>query len=129
MGRTWEECAADAARGVPDAQLYRISLMSTDAEPVKITLRHGSPAEFQLVSHVSLNPYTLEVMRLERLEARAAADRWIGNFSAVHFGVWAGGFSRVLWLLLGLAMPVLFATGLLMWIRKLRQRGRAALWS
>jgi uncharacterized iron-regulated membrane protein len=126
--RSLTELAAAAQAAVPDAKIYRISLGSGPKEAFKISLRHGTLGEFQLVSHVALNPYTLQVMRVERLEDRAAGDRLIGNFSAVHFGVWGGPLARALWFVLGLSLPALFITSFLMWWNRLRQRGLKGLW-
>ncbi len=123
------ELASAAEKAVPDAKVFRIQLGSGPKEAFKISMRHGTQGEFQLVSHVSLNPYTLEVMRLERLEDRQAGDRLIGNFSAVHFGVWGGRLGRVLWAILGLSLPALFITSFSLWWRRLRQRGLVGLWN
>ena len=122
------ELAAAAQRAVPEAKVYRIALRSGPAEAFRISMRHGSLNEFQLVSHVALHPYTLEVMRVEKLEERAAGDKLIGNFSAVHFGVWGGPAARVVWAVLGLSLPALFGTSFLLWWRRLRQRGLAGIW-
>ncbi len=122
------ELAAAAQRAVPEAKVYRISLGSGPKEAFRISMRHGTQGEFQLVSHVALNPYTLEVMRVEKLEDRASGDWLIGNFSAVHFGVWGGPAARLLWAVLGLSLPALFITSFLLWWRRLRQRGLVGLW-
>jgi uncharacterized iron-regulated membrane protein len=126
--RSLTELAAAAQQAVPGAKLYRLVLSSGAKEPFRISMRHGTLGEFQLVSHVTLDPYTLRVMRVERLEDRAAGDRLIGNFSAVHFGVWGGRLGRVLWFVLGLSLPALFVTSFLMWWKRLRQRGPRGLW-
>ncbi len=123
------ELAAAAQKAVPDAKVFRIQLGSGPKEAFKISMRHGKQGEFQLVSHVALNPYTLELMRLERLENRQAGDRLIGNFSAVHFGVWGGPLARVLWAILGLSLPALFITSFALWWQRLRQRGLVGLWN
>lgn len=122
------ELAAAAQRAVPGAKVYRIALGSGPKEAFRISMRHGTQGEFQLVSHVALNPYTLEVIRVERLEDRASGDWLIGNFSAVHFGVWGGSAARVLWAVLGLSLPALFITSFSLWWRRLRQRGLVGLW-
>ncbi len=123
------DLAEAAQRAVPEAQVYRIALGSGPDEAFRISMRHGTQSEFQLVSHVALNPYTLEVMRVEKLEDRASGDRLIGNFSAVHFGVWGGPAGRLLWAVLGLSLPLLFITSFSLWWRRLRQRGLAGLWN
>lgn len=126
--RTLGELAAAAKRAVPEAEVFRISLGSGLREPFKISMRHGPTREFQLVSHVSLDPSTGAVLRVEHLRDRAAGNRLIGNFSAVHFGVWGGPGARVLWVAMGLSLPVLFGTSFVLWWRRLRQRGLAGLW-
>jgi uncharacterized iron-regulated membrane protein len=122
------ELAGAAQAAVPEAKVYRISLGSGPKEAFRISMRHGTQGEFQLVSHVALNPYTLELMRVERLKDRPSGDWLIGNFSAVHFGVWGGPAARALWAVLGLSLPALFITSFSLWWRRLRQRGLAGLW-
>lgn len=120
--KTFQELADAAKQAAPTAQVFRIPVGGGPKDAVKISMRHGTMGEFQLVSHVTLNPYTAEVLRLEPLADRAAGDRLIGNFSAVHFGVWGGQFGRALWAMLGLSLPVLFLTSLPLWWRRLRQK-------
>ena len=127
--RSLAELAAAAQGAVPEAKVYRIALLSGPEEAFRISMRHGTQGEFQLVSHVALNPYTLEVMRVEKLKDRASGDWLIGNFSAVHFGVWGGPAARLLWAVLGLSLPALFITSFSLWWQRLRQRGLAGLWN
>lgn len=127
--KTLEEMLATAKRVVPGTKLVRIPQSRKATEPVDITMRHGHDFEFQLVSHVLINPYTGEVMRVDRLEDRLSGDRLVGQYSSVHNGVWGGEFSRILWCVLGLTLPVLFGTSFVLWWRKLRQRGLVGLWN
>ena len=126
--KSYQGLADTAKRAVPVAQVFRIPVGGGPKDVVKISMRHATMGEFQRVSHVTLDPYTGEVLRLEPLADRPAGDRLIGNFSAVHFGVWGGQASRALWALLGLSLPVLFVTSLSLWWRRLRQRGLSGLW-
>lgn len=126
--KSYQDLAQAAQRAVPTAKVFRIPVGGGPKDAIKITMRHGTLGEFQRVSHVTLDPYTGEVLRLEPLAERAAGDRLIGNFSAVHFGVWGGQLARALWAVLGLSLPLLFATSFVLWWRRLRQRGVAGLW-
>lgn len=126
--RSMAEMVDVAKKAVPGTTVFRIDLMGKPMQPLKITMRHASSNEFQLVSHVWVNPYTGEAMRVERLADRTAAERLIGQYSSVHMGLWGGEFGRALWAVLGLSLPVLFGTSFVLWWRKLRQRGLVGLW-
>ncbi|MEO5953720.1 MAG: PepSY-associated TM helix domain-containing protein [Chloroflexia bacterium] len=122
------EMLETAKRVAPGTRLLRVPQSRKPTEPVDFTMRHGRDFEFQLVSHVVINPYTGEIMRLDQLEDRLAGDRLVGQYSSVHNGVWGGELSRALWCVLGLTLPVLFGTSFVLWWRKLRQRGLVGLW-
>jgi uncharacterized iron-regulated membrane protein len=45
----------------------------------------------------------------------------------LHFGTFAGNWSKIAWILVGLSPGVLFITGFIMWWRRIRARSRSAL--
>jgi uncharacterized iron-regulated membrane protein len=62
--------------------------------------------------------------RLRRIDTGSApfGIRLVLFFKAIHFGAWGGTFSRVLWLVVGLAPGALFISGFLMWYRRVVKR-------
>ena len=68
--------------------------------------------------------------KLAQLQARSAISAYAGfdpTGDSLHVGNFAGNGVRGLWLLLGLAPPLLFVTGFTMWwTRVVRPRWRAS---
>jgi uncharacterized iron-regulated membrane protein len=44
----------------------------------------------------------------------------------LHFGTFAGDWSKIAWILIGLAPGLLFLTGFIMWLRRIRAKGKLA---
>jgi len=66
-------------------------------------------------TYVHMNPYSGEVLRVDRPEQRAAADQALGWLGKLHFGNFGGWPVKALWVALGLSPAFLFVTGFLMW--------------
>lgn len=65
--------------------------------------------------------------RLRRLDTAEApfGVRLMLFFGPLHFGTWAGQYSKVAWVVLGLTPGVLFITGFLMWWRRAGRKLRS----
>ena len=72
---------------------------------------------------VWIDPYTAQILRIDRAADRPAGDRLLAAIAAIHFGDFGGRTSLLLWTLLGLSLPLLAVTGILMWWNRwLRKR-------
>lgn len=87
------------------------------AEAVDIFTNRNQPVRVLMPGRVTVavNPFTAEVLDVERPSSKTAGDilmRWMGPLHTGHFG---GLKIAVLWAVLGLSLPLLFVTGFLMW--------------
>ena len=74
--------------------------------------------------YVYLNPFTGKAMGVwHRGESYSLGDRIVNLLGPIHFGTDWGIFVKIIWAVAGLALPVLFLTGALMyWNRSLRRK-------
>ncbi len=73
-------------------------------------------------NHVYINPYDGTVIGANLWREKPWAEKLTRAMYFVHFGEFWGHYSRVLWLVLSLSVPVLSCTGYYMWFK--RRRGR-----
>lgn len=74
--------------------------------------------------YVYLNPYTGEALGIwHRGKSYSFGDRIVNLLGPIHFGTDWGLFVKIVWSVVGLALPILFLTGALMyWNRSLRKK-------
>ena len=71
---------------------------------------------------VYLNPFTLDVMRIDDARAMAFGARLAKSMETLHYGKFGGIASRLFWVVLGV-LPLFFvATGSLMWWQRAGRR-------
>ncbi|MBD2775786.1 PepSY-associated TM helix domain-containing protein [Iningainema tapete] len=74
-------------------------------------------------SQVYLDQYTGKVVQLKNGLMSSPGDKVLNSFIYLHFGIFGGLFTRVLYIFVGLAPTVLFVTGLIMWRYRRHTRG------
>ncbi len=80
-----------------------------------------------------IDQYTGQVIRVTYHRELSWPIRFTRDFYPLHFGTFGGNFTRILWILMGLAPATLYVTGLLMWwnrsilpaVRRRRRRRNA----
>jgi uncharacterized iron-regulated membrane protein len=131
-GRSAQLAAALAAahEAVPGATVARISFPRTGASALEVVMAPHGIRRSNEIGYVSLYFDRNSGALLERRkhDVASAGDFvmvWVGAAPTGNFGGWP---LKILWALLGLAPPLLFVTGVLMWwIRVVRRKlGRAA---
>jgi uncharacterized iron-regulated membrane protein len=121
------QLVASAQAQSPSATLYRINLPTTDTAPFRVYLSRKVFADVDHSDVYYFDQYTgRQLAVLRRGLNRSAGDvvmSWIGP---LHFGTFGGIPVKLLWVLLGLAPPLLTVTGLIMyWNRSLGKKWRS----
>jgi uncharacterized iron-regulated membrane protein len=111
----------------PQAQLFGAFLPRAPRMPITVLMSRGEQGDFFDMDYVYVDPYTGK-----RLGSwyRGMGSTWgsklITLLSLLHFGTSWGLTVKVIWFLLGMSLPLLSITGLLMyWNRKLRHKWKA----
>jgi uncharacterized iron-regulated membrane protein len=112
---TWRELIARAQQRLPDQYVQRVVTPSseTGAFLVMFSTERPGPIQEHLTS-VYLDQYTGDVLN-ESPRALSAGDIVMDWIAPLHVGSFGGTAVRVAWLILGLAPPLLFVTGFVMW--------------
>ena len=102
---------------VPGTQMARLSLPSTDTGSVGVVLARREHGDFDTSDQVTayFDRYTGDPLGLDDQSSRSAGDhviRWLG---VLHVGSFGGTPIRLLWMVTGLAFPLLAVTGVVMW--------------
>lgn len=66
-------------------------------------------------SQIYLDQYSGKMLRVDDVR-QISWGRWLLNLAVpIHFGTFGGLLTRIIWVIVGLALPMLFVTGFLMW--------------
>jgi uncharacterized iron-regulated membrane protein len=117
---------ARAVAVTPGQQTTWIGLPQRDGAPARIYRKQPGAHE---ETWIELHPVTAAVLKVHSPQTRTTGDTIICWFGWLHFGTFAGGWSKAFWVVLGLAPALLFITGFFMWwnrvvSKKLRARRR-----
>jgi uncharacterized iron-regulated membrane protein len=113
---SWRALVDEAQRRVPGQHVARVVLPSSDTSPFLVMFARvqPTPGNPELTS-VYLDQHTGEAVTVPPPARRSAGDVVMAWLTPLHVGNFGGNGIRVAWLLLGMAPPVLFATGFIMW--------------
>lgn len=88
----------------------------------RLTLVNSSLGGEDAHTFVDIDTTSGLVTAISKPEDRKRIERLMSWLEALHFGHWAGTFSRALWVVIGLAPAVLFVTGASMWCNRVLKR-------
>ncbi len=126
---TWQSVVETARARVPGQFVARVVVPSNDrgAFLVMLSAVSPTPAGTAELTSVYIDQHSGAVLSVPRRGARTAGDIVMAWLSPLHVGSFGGLAVRVAWLILGLAPPLLFVTGFVMWwvrvVRPQRARG------
>jgi uncharacterized iron-regulated membrane protein len=108
----------------PRATLGGIAFPYSRRAPLGILMRRRDSPGYEYVDTVYFNPYSGEYISTWRYGVNQSIGDWIiWSQVPLHFGTYWGLGVKVVWATVGLAVPLLAVTGLLMyWNRALRRK-------
>jgi uncharacterized iron-regulated membrane protein len=109
---------AAARTALPDGVLVRIVGAQEERQPVLVVFRHGKVEENHKTSQVALEPATGKVLEVEAYSDRKAGDHIAGFLGPLHAGHFGGLAVKVVWASAGMALPLLFLTGVVVWCNR-----------
>jgi uncharacterized iron-regulated membrane protein len=127
---TWRSLVDAAMQHAPDQYVARIVLPSNENSAVLVQFAPVRPTPLGAdLNSVYLDQYSGARVNPAATPTRTAGDIVMTWVAPLHVGTFGGNGIRVTWLLLGLAPPLLFVTGFIMWwTRVVRTRwGRTGL--
>lgn len=108
----------------PQAHFYGLFLPRAPRTPLTVLMARGEPGDFYNMDYVFVDPYRGNTVSMWHRGINATWGSkllfWLGP---LHFGTHWGLGIKVIWFLLGMSLPILAVTGVLMyWNRYLRTR-------
>jgi uncharacterized iron-regulated membrane protein len=102
---------------VPGAQVARLFLPTTASASAAVVLARREHGDFDTSDEVTVyfDRHTGAYLGLNDQGSRTGGDRVIAWLGVLHVGSFGGRPIRVLWLVTGLAFPLLAVTGVVMW--------------
>lgn len=115
-----------AGERLPGSQVARVSLPRNDTESVQVVMTRTMPAARENADYVYFyfDQFTGRLLHTRDLGAQSWGNRIMPWFGRIHVGAFGGVGVKIVWFLVGLAPAVLFATGFLMWWRRIVFRRR-----
>jgi uncharacterized iron-regulated membrane protein len=114
---SWRELIETARKQVPNQHVARVIPPSNDKAAFLVTFSPVAPSPLgpAKLTSVYLDQYTGAVLPTAPAGARTFGDLVMEWVSPLHVGNFGGMPVRIAWLALGLAPPLLFVTGFIMW--------------
>jgi len=102
---------------LPGAKVTRVSLPRTDTSPFTVVMTRAEAAEYENTNYVYFyfDQFTGELLYKWDRAGETPGDVAMSWLAYLHVGSFGGVFVKVLWVVFGLAPPLLFATGAIMW--------------
>ena len=120
----WSALIDEARRHMPGRYAARVVLPSSDEAAFQVLFAKTTPTPLgpNALEPVYLDQYTGTVLQAPRSQP-TAGDTIMAWMGPLHVGNFAGPMVKGAWFLIGLAPPLLFVTGFIMWWnRVLRER-------
>jgi uncharacterized iron-regulated membrane protein len=115
----------EAAARSPGNRFFGLTFPATAKATYVVFMARNAPPDKQHCDYVYFDRYTGEYIRTwRRGMSFSAGDTLMSALVPLHFGSFGGNFVKVLWSALGLAAPVLFVTGMMMWSNRVRRERR-----
>jgi uncharacterized iron-regulated membrane protein len=122
---TWRDLLARAQAQLPDQFVARVVVPSSDRAAFHVLFSDVQPTPVGTASLASvyLDQFSGAVLQEPPRGGRSAGDVVMAWVAPLHVGSFGGVGIKIAWAVLGLAPPLLFVTGFLMWwVRVVRPR-------
>ena len=119
-----DEILRRAEAALPNAVPTIVTLPAAAAATFNVRLRQAGELHPSGRSIVYLDQYSGEVRLVENAFQAPLGTRAGHNLYPIHVGQWGGRLTRVIQVAVGLTLPLLFCTGLLMWRTRTRSDAR-----
>ncbi|WP_373081033.1 PepSY-associated TM helix domain-containing protein [Zhongshania sp.] len=127
-GLSFDELLADAGQRLPGFRPSFVSLPSKPGYEISVLgeVSGQHPLYSEFANAVRYNAQSGEFTGMRDLRLADTTSQIKNSFRRLHFGDFAGNWSRAIWAILGLSPVLLIATGIVMWRIRRPQRLRQA---
>lgn len=113
-----DRLVASARSAFPELEIRTVWLPAEPRDAIRFDGQTGALLVRDRANRAYLDPYTAQVLKIQRIEKLGPAWRWVDTADELHFGTFGGLATKILWLVLGLALTGLIASGSWLWLRR-----------
>ncbi|MTI24679.1 PepSY-associated TM helix domain-containing protein [Fulvivirga kasyanovii] len=121
----YDSAIAVAQQEIPSLVIKDILPPSAPGKPLYVNGTSGVPLVRNRANRVYLDPFTYEVLKVQRAESLNTVT-WLNDIAdPLHFGYWGGLTTKIIWFVFGLGISSLILTGI--WIslkRKMKSKAK-----
>ncbi|CAI2718812.1 PepSY-associated TM helix domain-containing protein [Nitrospina watsonii] len=114
-----DQLVRKAQQAFPGLNVRQISLPADVNETIVFQGQTGAWLVRDRTNSVELNPYTGDVIAVNRAEAMSWLERWEHTADPLHFGDFGGLTSKLVWVGFGIILCLLSLSGTIVYIRRL----------
>lgn len=120
----YDRCVAIAQQTIPGLKVKGIQVPANPRQAVYLSGTSEVPLVRYRANRVYINPYTYEVMKVQRAE-EINTITWLNDIAdPLHFGYWGGLLTKLIWFVLGLGLSSLILTGPWLYLKKRMKQAR-----
>lgn len=109
---------AQAQRAFPEGKATILFFPKKEGDPFSVRMRSHQDYARTGSHHIYIHPTSGEVLGRNLWHSKPLPERLTRAMYFIHFGEFAGHWSRILWLLIGLCPMLLYATGLHLYYKR-----------
>jgi uncharacterized iron-regulated membrane protein len=119
--KSLDDLVTKAREALPGLIVKSIELPVHAGDPIRIRGQASAWLVRDRTNGVSLDPYTGAVLSILRAQGMPFLERWVHTADPLHFGDFGGLWSKVLWVVFGLVMCALAASGVLVYAKRIQR--------
>lgn len=124
--RLVSEYVSAATEALPGLSVRTVSLPEGPDDPVYVDGQSGAWLVRDRANKVFLDPYSAEVLHIQRAEELSPVYRWVDTADPLHFGDFWGVPTKLLWSALGITLPIAILSGAFLSLRRTKSEGSDA---
>lgn len=118
--------AVEIARSaMPDLVVRTVSIPHSPRQPYVVAGQAAAWLVRDRANHVAVHPVSGAVLEIRRAEEMQLAERWAHTADPLHFGNFAGLGVKLVWVVFGMAMSAMVASGMVLWAKRSVKATRA----
>lgn len=107
-----------AKASIPELNIRSIWFPGKPNAPARIQGQASAWLVRNRANEVVVDPYTGDVLSMQRAEELKALARWTDTADPLHFGTFGGLTTKLIWFVFGLALSALMPVGAYLWWRR-----------
>jgi uncharacterized iron-regulated membrane protein len=100
---------------IPNAKTTYIRVANKPEEAITVAKKLSDGSSMYGQSEISFDQYTGKALQIVESRSLPLGDHILNSFEPLQYGRLGGIYSRILYIIVGLAPMILFVTGLVMW--------------